>query len=140
VIDQNLARGLFLVLIALFFGLQALTYRMGDVSAIGPGSFPLVVSSFLLVVGVATIIRAHFTERVPFEFTVKNVGLIVASLIIFALLSEYVNMLLGIVVMVFCASVAGTSYSIVRNIQIAVVLIAIALAFQKLLGLDLPLY
>ena len=127
-------------MVALFFGSQALTYRMGEAGAIGPGSFPLVVSSFLLVVGVATIMRASFTERVPLQFRVKNVGLIVASLVIFALLSEYVNMLVGIVVTVFCASLAATSYSIIRNIQIAVVLIAIALAFQKLLGLDLPLY
>ncbi len=49
-------------------------------------------------------------------------------------------MLAGIVFMVFCASVAGTRYSIVRNLKIAAGLIAVALIFQKLLGLQLPLY
>ena len=38
------------------------------------------------------------------------------------------------------ASVAASSYSVMRNIKIAAGLIAVALAFQKGLGLQLPLY
>jgi len=49
-------------------------------------------------------------------------------------------MIAGIVFMVFCASFAGTSYSVVRNLIISAGLLAIAFAFQKLLGLQLPLY
>jgi len=43
-------------------------------------------------------------------------------------------------VMVFLTAFAGTSYSVVRNIKIAVGLIAVAYAFQRLLGLNLPLF
>ena len=47
----------------------------------------------------------------------------------------------GIVVMVFLASFAGTArYSIARNLKIALGLVLMALAFQKLLGFNLPLY
>ena len=42
--------------------------------------------------------------------------------------------------MVFCSSLAGTSYSVVRNLKISAGLVAMAFAFQKLLGLNLPLY
>jgi hypothetical protein len=50
-------------------------------------------------------------------------------------------MIAGIVFMVFCASFAGTaSYSVVRNLKISAGLIAVALAFVKLLGFNLPLY
>ncbi len=49
-------------------------------------------------------------------------------------------MIAGIVFLVFCSGFAGTSYSVVRNVKIAAVLIAVAFAFQKLLGLSLPLY
>jgi hypothetical protein len=49
-------------------------------------------------------------------------------------------MIAGIIFMVFCAAMAGTSYSVVRNLKIAGVLIAVAFAFQKFLGLQLPLY
>ena len=42
--------------------------------------------------------------------------------------------------MVFVASIAGSSYSWKRNLQISAGLIAVAFAFQRLLGLNLPLY
>jgi hypothetical protein len=42
--------------------------------------------------------------------------------------------------MVFFSAIAGTSYSVVRNLKVSAGLIAVAFAFQKLLGLNLPLY
>jgi len=62
------------------------------------------------------------------------------SLCGFALISEYVNMIAGIIFMVFFASIAASSYSITSNAKVAAGLIAVAFAFQKLLGLNLPLY
>jgi hypothetical protein len=58
----------------------------------------------------------------------------------FALLSEHVNMIVGILFLVFCSSFAATTYSVVRNLKIAAGLIAIAFMFRNLLGLQLPLY
>ena len=57
------------------------------------------------------------------------------------MISEHLNMIVGIVFMVFCVSFAGTSsYSVMRNLKISAGLIAVAFAFQKLLGFNLPLY
>ena len=67
-------------------------------------------------------------------------ALILASLCGFAVVSQHLNMIAGIVFMVFCSSFAGTSYSVVRNLKVSAGLIAVAFAFQKLLGLNLPLY
>ena len=138
--DRNLARGLALTGIALAFGLGALRYPMGDFGRAGPGLFPLLVSSLLLLLGIITIVRSFLVEREAIEFNVRNIGIIVVSLVGFSLISQYVNMIAGIVFMVFCASLAASSYSLVRNIKIAVGLIAVAFAFQKGLGLQLPLY
>ena len=70
-----------------------------------------------------------------------NISIILASLCGFAVISEHVNMVVGIVFMVFCASFAGTAkYSVMRNFKISAGLIAVALAFQKLLGFNLPLF
>jgi len=74
------------------------------------------------------------------DFNLKNISLFLASLCGFAVIAEERNMIAGIVFMVFCASLAGTSYSVVRNIKISAGLIAVAFAFHKLLGLNLPLY
>jgi hypothetical protein len=139
--DRNLVRGLFLIAISLAFGLQSLRYPIGQFSRAGPGLFPLLVSSLLLLIGLITVVRSRLVERVPLAFNLKNIAIILASLCGFAVISEHLNMIAGIAFMVFCASFAGTSsYSVVRNLKITAGLIAVALAFQKLLGFNLPLY
>lgn len=138
--DRNLIRGLFLMAISLWFGLQALTYPIGTLSHAGAGLFPLAVSGMLLLIAVITIVRSRFVEKVHFEFNVRNISIILGSLCGFAIVSQYVNMIAGIVFMVFCAAFAGSSYSVVRNIKVVAGLLCVAFAFQKLLGLNLPLY
>ncbi|MDH6590411.1 hypothetical protein M2165_000300 [Variovorax sp. TBS-050B] len=138
--NRNLVRGLFLMAIALTFGLTALRYPIGDLSRAGPGLFPAMISGLLLLIGLSTVIRARFVEPVPLQFSFRNIALILSSLCGFALISMYLNMIAGIVFMVFCSGFAGSSYSWVRNVKISLGLIAMALALQKLLGLNLPLY
>jgi hypothetical protein len=139
--DRNLIRGLFLMAIALAFGLTSLRYPIGHFSRAGPGLFPLMVSSLLFLIGLFTVVRARFVERIPMDFKLKNITIILASLCGFAVISQHLNMIAGIVFMVFCASFAGTAkYSVMRNLKISAGLIAVALAFQKLLGFSLPLY
>lgn len=138
-IDRNLARGLFLAAFAGAFGIGAMGYSIGNLSHAGPGLFPLMISAMLMVVAVATIIRSRFVKAEPFQITFRNIGLILGSLCAFALASHFMNMTLGIVVMVFVSGFAASSYSVVRNIKVAAGLIAVAFAFHKLLGLNLPL-
>ena len=139
--DRNLIRGLFLLAISLAFGLQAMRYPIGEFSRAGPGLFPLMVAGLLTLIGVITVVRSRFVEHHHIAFNFKNIALILASLCSFALISEHVNMIAGIAVMVFIASFAGTaSYSVMRNLKVAAGLICVALAFQKLLGFNLPLY
>jgi hypothetical protein len=127
--------------ISLAFGLQSLRYPIGQFSRAGAGLFPLMVSCLLLLIGVITVVRSHFVERVHLDFQMKNIAIILSSLCGFALISRFLNMTAGIAFMVFCASFAGTSsYSVMRNLKIAAGLIAVAFAFQKLLGFNLPLY
>jgi len=139
--DRNLVRGLFLVALSLAFGIGAFRYPIGHFERAGPGLFPLMVSGLLLLIGVITVVRSRFVKHVPLAFNYKNIAIILASLCGFALVSELVNMIAGIVFMVFCASIAASGkYSVARNLKIAAGLILVALAFQKLLGFNLPLY
>jgi hypothetical protein len=139
--NRNLARGLFLMAVALAFGLQALLhYPIGQFSHAGPGLFPFMVSCILLVIGIATVVRAFFVERVVMPTHFRNIVIVLGSLCGFALVSLFVNMIAGIIVLVFVSTIAGTSYSWLRNAKIAAVLIGIALALQYFLGLSLPLY
>jgi len=137
--DRNLVRGLFLAAVSLAFGLGALRYPIGDFSHAGPGLFPLLVSCLLFVIAVITIVRSRFVDPMPLNFNLKNIALILLGLCGFALISRVLDMMAGIVFMVFVASFAGTSYSWKRNLKVSAGLIAVAFAFQKLLGLNLPL-
>lgn|SRR5574337_1590989 len=139
--NRNLVRGVVLIAVALAFGLQSFRYPLGRFSSPGPGLFPLMVSGVLLLIGVTTVVRSFFVERVHLDFNLKNIAIILAGLAGFALISERINMIAGIVFMVFCASMAGSArFSVARNLKICAGLIALALVFQKLLGFNLPLY
>lgn len=138
--NRNFIRGVFLMAIAALFGGVGFRYSVGVFSHSGPGMFPVMVSCFLFLIGLLTAVRSFFVPRVPLDYNVKNIVVILASLVGFALISEHLNMVLGIVFLVFCSTAAGTSYSVVRNLKISVGLIAIAFAFKELLGLSLPLY
>ncbi len=140
-IDKNLARGIFVLLLAILFGVPAvLHYPIGNFARGGPGLFPTMVSCILGVIGIAMIVRSRFTKPERLEINLKNIGIIVGSLVVFAVVSEHVNMIAGIVLMVFIAALAGTNYSWWRNVKVAVVLVLFAFGFQRLLGLNLPLY
>ncbi len=139
-INRHLARGLFLVAISLVFGLWSLNYQIGAFSRAGPGLFPLLVSCVLLLIGIATLVRSRFIAKEPLTFNPKNIGIVLTSLVGFAFISQHVNMIAGIVFMVFCSTYADTSYSWLRNVKICVGLLAIAFAMSKLLGVNLPLY
>ena len=138
--DRNLLKGLFLIVIALLFGLGSLKYPVGRLERAGPGFFPLMVSSILGALGVFMVVRSFFMDKAPMYFSVKNITIIMASLAGFAIISRYVNMTAGIVFLVFASTLAGSSYSIVRNALVTAFLLAIAFIFQKGLGLQLPLY
>jgi len=138
--NRNFVRGIFMIAIALLFGIFALDYKIGELSRSGAGMFPFMVSCFLLLIGVLSVIRSYFVEPVLLSYNFKNIALILVGLCGFALISQFINMILGIIFMVFVITFAGTSYSVVRNIKISIGLIAIAFAFKNFLGLSLPLY
>ena len=138
--NGNLVRGLFLIAISLLFGGWSLHYQIGEFSRAGPGLFPLLVSSLLLLIGVVTLIRSRFVDPEPLDFNYRNLAIVLVSLCGFAVISQVVNMIAGIVFMVFVSTYAGTSYSVLRNLKLSAGLIAIAFAMSKLLGVNLPLY
>ena len=139
-IDRNLARGLFIMAISLAFGLTSLRYPIGDLARAGAGLFPLMISSLLFLVGLSTVVRSRFIEKQPLEFNYRNIALVLGSLCGFGVLTLLLNMVFGIIFLVFCSTFAGKTYSWVRNVKVSLALIAVAYAFQKGLGLNLPLF
>ncbi len=125
--------------LALLFGAGALSYKVGEFSRAGPGLFPLLVSSMVFLIGVITVVRSRFVKPVPLDYNIKNISLVLLGLCGFAVLSQFVNMIAGILFLVFCTAFSGTSYSVVRNLKISAGLLVVAFMFRHLLGLQLPL-
>src|SRR5579859_5250517 len=98
--DRNLLKGLFLVVIALGFGVGALRYPIGSLQRAGPGLFPLLVSSFLFMLGGFIAMRSRFYAKQPMQVTYRNIAIILASLAGFAALSELLNMITGTIFLV----------------------------------------
>jgi Tripartite tricarboxylate transporter TctB family len=126
--------------IALLFGVGALSYKVGEFSRAGPGLFPLLVSSMIFLIGVITVVRSRFVKPVPMDYNIKNISFVLLGLCGFAVLSQYLNMIAGILFLVFCTAFSGTSYSVVRNLKISAGLLVVAFMFRQLLGLQLPLF
>jgi hypothetical protein len=139
-INQNTGRGLLLAAVALLFLVQAPHYNIGNLTRPGPGLFPIIVAGLLLFIAVVMVLRSQFIEAVPLDARVRNIALIAGSLISFALVSEFVNMLAGIAVMTSIACFASEDFSIPRTGVIIVALCLIAVAMWKGLGVQLPLY
>lgn len=125
---------------ALVFNFTSITYNIGTLDSPGPGLFPFIVSGLLLVVGIATVIKTRFVEKETVDFKIKNISIITLSLVGFALATQYINMIAGIVVLVAVSSLSANNASISRSIKIIVGLVAVACAFKYLLGLNLPLF
>ncbi|KAJ8138220.1 hypothetical protein OY671_008568 [Metschnikowia pulcherrima] len=96
------------------------------------------VSSSSGVIGVISVVRSRFVPPVPSSYRIKNIALIMSSSCGFAVVSGFINMIVGIVFSVFCSTSAGTSYSVVRNIKISSGSIAVAFAFRNSLGSNSP--
>ncbi|HYW89213.1 MAG TPA: tripartite tricarboxylate transporter TctB family protein [Chloroflexota bacterium] len=139
--DQQLTRGLVLIAIALGFGIPASGYQVGTFSRAGPGLFPLLISGIVGLIGLVMIVRSRLEKKpVPMTFKVKNILIVLAALVGFVVIAEHFKVALAVVYLVFVASLAGSDYSIRRNLKICVVLFAFAYAFHTFLGLSLTLF
>ena len=137
--NQKVMRGLALIGVALFFGVQAVGYHLGTLARAGAGLFPLMVSCAVGLIGVVMLVQARFEQAEPVGFNMKNIAIIMAGLIGFVLIAEHLNVIIAIVYLVFVSTFAGADYSVRRNLKITAVLICLAAGFHYLLGLSLPL-
>jgi hypothetical protein len=137
--NRLLIRGILLIAIALCFGVPAATYRLGGFYQAGPGLFPLLVSGIVGAIGLVMVAQSRLEKAGPAAIGLRNIAIVLASLVGFVLIADHLKAIPAIVYLVFVSTLAGSDYSVRRNLQICAVLIGIALAFKSFLGLNLPL-
>lgn len=138
--NTNVVKGAFLVVVALFFGVQAYQLPFGSLGAAGPGLFPLLVSGLVLLIAFAVVLRSRFLAPEPLDFRFKNIAIVAVSIVLFAVFSEHVNMLAGVFALVLVSAMASEKYHLLRNLTVAGCLALVALLMQLGLGFQLPLF
>ena len=90
------------------------------------------------LLGVCSVIKSFF-NRDTVTLKLRNLAIITASLLAFAVATEYINIVVGIVLLVITSSFASEKYSIKNVVLISAGLVVVAYLFKYLLGLNLPL-
>jgi len=137
--SQSMIRGLVLIAVALCFGIPAMSYRIGNFAQAGPGLFPLLVSGIVGAIGLLMVVRSRLEGGPSIAFGWRNLAIVLVSLAGFVEIAEHLHAIAAIVYLVFVSTLAGSDYSVRRNLQICAVLIAIAFALRSFLGLSLVL-
>jgi hypothetical protein len=128
--------------IAIFGLLVGSDYSIGSSGRMGPGYFPIVISSLLFVFGIVTIARGLIVpgEAIS-KFALKPLFLITGSVVLFGLLVERAGFLITLTVTVLLSASASREFRVEWKAALGLVafIIACSLLFVKALGVPMPL-
>ena len=124
---------------AIYWGVD---YSLGIAGRMGPGYFPMIIGSGLLVIGTISVLRTIFLG----SGEVKGLGLrpllvITLSLVLFGYFLHRLGLVISLGLLLSVAAVAGekSRFSIVGVVAAVGLIAACAIVFVKGLGLPTPL-
>lgn len=140
---KDLLAGLVFIGFGLAFGIASLGYDLGTALRMGPGYFPLILAGILVVLGIATVIKAVLDpETSPLgPLPWKGILLLTAALFIFGFTVRPLGLVPSVLIAVFLSAFASERNGLVRAAVLAVGLTAFCIVvFVYALGLPLPLF
>jgi putative tricarboxylic transport membrane protein len=116
-------------------------YRMGTAFRMGPGYFPVVLSSLLIVVGIIIAGSAFRGNEVRFtKFSWRPLIVVSVAVIFFGLILKGAGLALTTLVMVVASRVARPGYPWIETVILGVVISALCAGiFYFGLGIQMPL-
>ena len=70
--NRNVVRAAFVIAVALSFSIGSLRYSIGTFAHAGPGLFPLVISTIVLLLGVISLIQSRYEDPVQMTFALRG--------------------------------------------------------------------
>jgi hypothetical protein len=133
--------GAMFVLIGATFVYVGQGLRLGTAQQMGPGYFPLILASILVLFGLVLLVRSFFGEREEMEtFPARTSLPILAGAFCFALLLFNAGLALAVIATVLVGSIAARDLNSMQALLIAVVLaISSVVIFVLLLGQPIPI-
>jgi Tripartite tricarboxylate transporter TctB family len=138
-----LAGGTFVV-IGLAFAIAASNYELGTLLRMGPGYFPLILGSILVLLGIGIAVSGFMAasgEDLGHPVPWKAMALLVAALVFFGYTVRGLGIVPTLLVTVFLTAMAGNRARVIPSAVIAVSLTALSvLIFVIALQLRLPYF
>lgn len=127
------------------FGLTAVIiardYGMGTALKMGPGHFPIVLGSLLILIGIISLARSFIKPGTPIGgFAVKGLLLVVVSTLVFGFIVRGAGLAVALPVFVIMSAYASVHFRWGPTLAVAAGLTAFCiLVFLKGLGVPLPI-
>lgn len=140
---KDVAAGATFVIFGVFFGATTLrTLDVGTAQSMGPGYFPLMLATALILLGVGTVARGFFAARSPFGvFPWRAVLMISLSPIVFGATVRGLGLFLAVVLSSFVAAFASAGMTFKRAAAVSLSLAVFCAAiFSYGLRLPLPIF
>lgn len=117
-------------------------YGLGTATRMGPGYFPVMLGTLLVVIGIASLARSFFRGGEPIgKFALKQAALILGSVLLFGLLIRPAGLVIALIVLVVGSSLASDKFNWKVSLLLSLGLVAFSsLVFVKGLGVPLPLF
>jgi Tripartite tricarboxylate transporter TctB family len=123
--------------------LIARQYSFGSAGRMGPGYFPSVISSLLVLVGVIAVIRSFLVSDEPIgAFAFKQTVVIIAAVLAFGLLINTAGLIVALLVLVLLSARASAHFRFdwLAVLGLIALIIFCALLFVRALGVPMPLF
>jgi hypothetical protein len=136
--NKDFLAGLLMLVIGGYGFFEALNYPFGSTLRMGPGYFPRVLATILMLFGVYVLIRGLRTqERIDGPWGFKPLAFIVASLWAFAWTMEQAGLIASLTAMFFISAAGGSQFNW-KEVAVLTVFMSIFAVLVFIKGLDLP--
>lgn len=122
----------------------SLRYDFGSPSNMGPGFFPIVLSTMLVVIGCVIGIRVFAGSKAGPEVRVgfinlKALALVTASTVLFGLLLPYAGVLIALPVLMLVGAMASRHFRLKPQAIVGMLLLSTATVLVFVIGLGVPM-
>ena len=108
---RDLYSGLLFVVVGALTVLIAINYPVGDAARMGPGYFPRALGTLLMLLGAISVWRSFRLQGTPItRWKWRPIVIILASVIVFGHIVQFVGLALSTVFLIFAASAASHEF------------------------------
>lgn len=137
-INKEKSSGIFIFLVGLYFAVYSLMYPLGYFSNMGPGMFPLILSSLLMILGTIVFLRG-FSDEKFFDLNFRLPALIILIIIASAVLFKTLGAIVASTFLIVSSASLHEKFKFKDSLKLLLVSLTILLILKMFLVKMLPL-